>query len=170
MRLSEAIRLGSMLGPQTRGSLHRQHRKYIFFGPVVNEYCAIGAAHAAIGATRGKRTAGPGGHTFSSFRGEPVTVAAGATYYATEREGFDYDPRWREELCPACHGIYEHVHRLIPHLNDEHKWTRERIADWVQTLEPSVPSPERDNKRDETATSINALDPVDCIVTFWPRA
>ena len=23
----------------------------------------------------------------------------------------------------------------IPHLNDEHKWTREQIADWVESYE-----------------------------------
>jgi hypothetical protein len=26
--------------------------------------------------------------------------------------------------------------RTIAHLNDYHKWTREQIADWVETMEP----------------------------------
>lgn len=45
---------------------------------------------------------------------------------------------WVHELrahCPACNcdGIKEST---ISHLNDLHKWTRERIADWVETIEP----------------------------------
>jgi hypothetical protein len=27
------------------------------------------------------------------------------------------------------------VGRIIPHLNDDHRWTRERIADWVESIE-----------------------------------
>jgi hypothetical protein len=29
------------------------------------------------------------------------------------------------------------------HLNDDHRWTREQIADWVQTIEPPQASSER---------------------------
>lgn len=39
------------------------------------------------------------------------------------------DPVW----CPVCHLSCD-VH-IIPHLNNKHRWTRERIADWVETLE-----------------------------------
>ena len=38
-------------------------------------------------------------------------------------------------LCPAC--VLSHPQRLyavIAHLNDHHKWTRERIADWLEAL------------------------------------
>lgn len=38
-------------------------------------------------------------------------------------------------VCPAC--VLAHPQRLyvvIAHLNDQHKWTRERIADWLETL------------------------------------
>src|SRR6476646_3622342 len=40
--------------------------------------------------------------------------------------------------CPACglkvtdsFSVF-----LIPHLNDTHRWSREQIADWLETLEP----------------------------------
>jgi hypothetical protein len=40
--------------------------------------------------------------------------------------------------CPACGGTdggHTGVY-VVFHLNDVHKWTRERIADWVATVEP----------------------------------
>lgn len=40
----------------------------------------------------------------------------------------EYDPRCRD----ICH--------LIAHLNDEHEWTRERIADFVESLEQAQAS------------------------------
>jgi hypothetical protein len=40
---------------------------------------------------------------------------------------------------------------LIAHLNDDHRWTREEIADWVQSVE------EKDNKRIESARATNAV-------------
>lgn len=50
-----------------------------------------------------------------------------------------YEMQWPDIInasCPACTG-----HRIwastIVHLNDDHRWTREQIADWVQTIEPT---------------------------------
>lgn len=43
--------------------------------------------------------------------------------------------------CPAGTLCVDHVSpvtELIPHLNDDHRWTRERIADWVERLETSA--------------------------------
>jgi hypothetical protein len=40
--------------------------------------------------------------------------------------------------CPACH-VYAGWVSLVVHLNDQHRWTRERIADWVATVEPPEP-------------------------------
>lgn len=37
--------------------------------------------------------------------------------------------------CPACDAPSGSVTRVITHLNDDHRWTREAIADWVKTLE-----------------------------------
>jgi hypothetical protein len=38
-----------------------------------------------------------------------------------------------DEMCSPSevHNLY----RLIQHLNDEHQWTREKIADWLDTLD-----------------------------------
>jgi hypothetical protein len=40
--------------------------------------------------------------------------------------------------CPECHypsfGRFEMI-ELVPHLNDTHRWTRERIADFVEQVE-----------------------------------
>lgn len=42
--------------------------------------------------------------------------------------------------CPACMDprIHTRLDNIITHLNDNHRWTREAIADWVATLEPAV--------------------------------
>lgn len=40
--------------------------------------------------------------------------------------------------CPACKGMgapHESVFMMVQHLNDVHKWQRERIADWLETLD-----------------------------------
>jgi hypothetical protein len=36
--------------------------------------------------------------------------------------------------CPDCTKA-DYVFRVIAHLNDDHRWTRERIADFVETIE-----------------------------------
>ncbi len=42
-------------------------------------------------------------------------------------------------FCPACAGGDQSgdAYSIIVHLNDRHRWTRERIADWVATIEPA---------------------------------
>ncbi len=37
--------------------------------------------------------------------------------------------------CPLCEGYRYNLLGLVAHLNDEHRWTRERIADWLETYE-----------------------------------
>lgn len=39
--------------------------------------------------------------------------------------------------CPVC-GCDGAQFHLVPHLNDDHHWTRERIADWVEQQEQSI--------------------------------
>jgi hypothetical protein len=135
MRLSEAIRLGAMLGSQARGSLNRQRRKYVFFGPVVNEYCALGGAFAASGAKpvwHVRQSAGVDDHA-SSFRGSARTsYKAGDTYLVIEHQFSAF--MHRLVACPVC-GFEAPLFKVIPTLNDDHRWTREQIADWVQTIE-----------------------------------
>lgn len=39
-------------------------------------------------------------------------------------------------LCPACGAPSRTGTNVVIHLNDLHHWTREQIADWVETVEP----------------------------------
>jgi hypothetical protein len=96
MKLSEAIRLGAMMGPQ-----------------VFNQYgesdgsssCAVGAALVAI----------QGSYSDQFYAAWPWSLL-------------------RYE-CPVCN-MAGNLFTVITRLNDEHRWTRERIADWVATIEP----------------------------------
>ena len=51
---------------------------------------------------------------------------------------------WLENLgnCPACKpGEFQKPYvALISHLNDHHRWPRERTASWVALVEPKQPS------------------------------
>lgn len=41
--------------------------------------------------------------------------------------------------CPDCGLVPDKIAFVITlHLNDEHHWTREQIADWVATVEPAA--------------------------------
>lgn len=95
MKLSEAIRLGSMLRPQAFGGLF-----------VANGSCALGAAEEAAG-----------GRWMLLWLDHPSMFAP----------------------CPDCQRQIKGLGMDMPtiaHLNDSHSWTRERIADWVATIEP----------------------------------
>ena len=133
MRMSEAIRLGAMLGPQARGTLTRQHRKYGFFGPVVTEYCALGAAFAAVGAPTVEGTYSESGPHSAGFRGNAIKHKAGDKYHYVDHPWVELT--WQQHSCPACPSGTMEVYRLIPHLNDTHRWTREQIAYWLEAIE-----------------------------------
>ncbi len=98
MRLSEAIRLGSMLGSQAFGH---------GFGDN-GETCAHGAALLAIGRK--------------------------GAWYTENMDHWPWTTYTRAE-CPGCRSFIM-VFSAIRELNDMHKWTRERIAEWVSTIEP----------------------------------
>lgn len=98
MRLSEAIRLGAMMGPQSFGDTFGQD----------DSSCAMGAALLAVGCPR------------TVTYGDIVMHFAVATAYAFHPES----------------GIYQLVISTIRQLNDQSRWTREQIADWVATIEP----------------------------------
>jgi hypothetical protein len=57
---------------------------------------------------------------------------------------FGWDARWPvtvlRVVCPACsdHPVMDVV-SCVAVLNDYHQWTRERIADWVETIEGAEP-------------------------------
>src|SRR5918994_57756 len=42
--------------------------------------------------------------------------------------------------CPGC-GRSRTLFRVITHLNDRHRWTREQIAKWVAAIEPNGCAP-----------------------------
>lgn len=88
-----------------------------------------------------------GGHLFGDGR----SCALGAAGEAIGAEPKDCASSWTQIrstwpwtlqtsfLCPACWRPGRPVKALdlITHLNDFHRWTRERIAVWVASVEPS---------------------------------
>jgi hypothetical protein len=48
-------------------------------------------------------------------------------------------------LCPGCEPgrrQYGPLDAVVAHLNDFHRWSRERIADWVASCEPPITPPD----------------------------
>ena len=101
MKLSEAIRLGSMLKPQGFG--HDSARMN------AKATCAFGAVQDALG-----------------------RIVIPVLHWPWLTQG---------NACPACGELDRTLSVISVHLNDAHRWSRERIADWVATIEPSE-SPE----------------------------
>lgn len=107
MNLSEAILLGAQKKPQNFGCFHEDGRT-----------CVLAAA--AEGLT-----------------GQPAEKIEG------QDEGFAGvlcsafpELMLRRVLCPLdCGQGRIRVWDILHHLNDAHRWTRERIAGWVATLE-----------------------------------
>lgn len=108
MRLSDAIWLGAMLRPQGFKAFWRDGKS-----------CAMGAAMDAIGRI---------GRGTEATRTWPWLDAAKVQ---CPKCGAIYNRRWVDG---QRLGGYVYV---IAHLNDHHRWTRERIADWVATVEPT---------------------------------
>jgi hypothetical protein len=114
MRLSEAIRLGALIRPQAFGS-------YFYDG----RSCALGAAMEAANDVDGR-------------------LASMEDFY--QRVSI---PFGELRACPAkrCHwgqhGLNDQygADNLVVHLNDYHRWTRERIADYIETLETARTTP-----------------------------
>ena len=109
MKLSEAIKLGSMLRPQGFGK-----------GFDGTGTCAMGAADEAMGATIDAKLGTM--HSHGTNRPEWSWAKKGSSF--------------GDVPCPVCRSIGSPASRISVHLNDEHRWTRERIADWVATIEP----------------------------------
>ncbi len=106
MRLSEAIRLGAMLRPQIHDAIF-----------ALDGSCAMGAAYEACGV---------------AYTDGPLFLTEGV---AELIDGWNGTPR-HQPLCPICHVSAEiTLCWTVAHLNDEHRWTREQIADWVATIE-----------------------------------
>lgn len=87
------------------------------FGALIRDggTCALGAAYDAVGLLIGENADVP---------------CLGAEMFPLLNTASD---------CPDCYFVRnEFTGFVITHLNDLHQWTRERIADWVETLEPKA--------------------------------
>ena len=148
MKLSEAIRLGSMLKPQGHGMLSTGRAT-----------CALGAAHEACPSPQKVwLVTSPLNLSVNTtpYRGEPAYVEPG-TVERSDVPGPEWSVIYWNAACPACaleppataSAPAMAVFRLIPHLNDDHRWTREQIADWVETIEQqqSAPTPQPEQVR-----------------------
>ncbi len=115
MKLSEAIRLGAMLRPQSFGIGSDEHGD-----------CALGAAVRAAGCPVHAARDGD-----MSTREERPGVAMVSV---------DFPIEWNLAYFSTCPECAETLPRysLIPHLNDKHRWTREQIADQVEIWERQV--------------------------------
>lgn len=115
MKLSEAIRLGGMMKPQGRGSESLVS---------LDAPCALGGALQAIG----KQDEGCKAMKENwPFTCQPAKCPCGVNH---SRELQTWIGRL---LFPAWDSISD----IIVVLNDDHGWTRNQIADWVETVEPA---------------------------------
>ena len=79
--------------------------------------CAIGAAFEAVGFV-------------------PTRIDSYGPWIYLGNQGKAGDFR-----CPACRGDCGYPVAVITHLNDEHRWTREQIADFVEANYEQAASP-----------------------------
>ena len=62
------------------------------------------------------------------------SIIAGNTVIRTLKDvlpGID----WMHAECPDCHDVHRQLVHIIVHLNDDHRWSRNDIADWLETLD-----------------------------------
>jgi hypothetical protein len=134
MRLSEAIRLGAALYPQA----------FDHYTEVLETPPVTWQGHVLIDGFTELRVCAIAGAGFAIGLGDQIrnwenTDADGDITTLLPRE-------WRDLLhqeSPCCACECENpgtVESAIEHLNDEHGWTRERIAGWVESIELSMPA------------------------------
>ncbi len=126
MRLSEAIRLGAVLKPQAHD------------GTIISEThtCALGAAIEGAGIParaldKGELMTTGRGH--GEARGGEQAYTLPVEWMKTMRrisDSFFCPVQYCTDFLSMCSGA-----RIIAHLNDSHKWTREQIADYVEQFE-----------------------------------
>ncbi len=111
MRLSEAIRLGAMLRPQTTGAIYKHGKS-----------CAWGAAWEAMG--------GDIEHWSHTMNMSSHSIC------------MRFWPELNKEVIDPIGGDLRKLYFVIEYLNDNPNcWTRERIADWVTTIESPTEVP-----------------------------
>ena len=127
MKFSEAIRLGAMLKPQGRGAFLRIHEAVVFGDVFGLRYaiktCAVGAALDAVGALR---------EFHQNYEGE------------SDNELVRRWPIVNSIVDPPVQNAPRRVSlaRAIVGLNDQERWTREQIAEWVATVEAQAETPQ----------------------------
>ncbi len=128
LKLSEAIRLGAMLGPQSFGTLSAMRGWF----KKRETTCALGAAFKAAGC---KTVVVNDPEPRYGFRGDKTHTGVSNQVQIPDEW---LSLMWQRVPCPACTDfqIIGPLQRIVAiHLNDKHHWTREQIADWVATLE-----------------------------------
>lgn len=78
--------------------------------------------------------------------GKTCAVGAGAEavfglplpHYSETYRAFPYLDAACGSTCPECDGPGTTLSSLIFHLNDDHQWSRERIADWLYLEEEKL--------------------------------
>lgn len=112
MKLSEAIRLGSMLRPQAIGG-RRPVQVKGWRGWILGEHttgtCVLAAAADAVG-------------------------------LKDWMDCVNYFPIAMHPVEHPIDGFPGRVYSIAYRLNDNHRWTRERIADWVESVEMAAES------------------------------
>ncbi len=117
MRFSEAIRLGGMMTPK---AIH------LFYDSDNGGMCVQGAALDAIGKMRKVDNNDPLPVDY-----HPHDEIAYAWPEISTHVKFKDIPREVRHV----QGNYRSILRIATHLNNFTNWTRERIADWVATME-----------------------------------
>lgn len=117
LKLSEAIRLGAMLKPQSRTNMIDRD----------GGTCALGSALDAIGELP----------SYETWSGMPSTAACEVLVNALWRAW----PMLRSTVTHPLDGMEWSVGAIVPSLNDDYRWTREAIADWVETIEAQQAQP-----------------------------
>ena len=124
MRLSEAIREGASLRPQAIGVLIS--RKYTDVGQATFSTCAIAAAFEAVGGDIEDLLA-------PSYQGvQVISPCDKAVAYLKEQGLLGKDPMvaYTLEGTDERHPLSD----TIMYLNDDDEWSRERIADWLESI------------------------------------
>lgn len=107
MKLSEAIRAGAKKRPQT-------------FKAVFKNVPGLGVCSCALGAA------------YEALQGHTTPDS----YWAGIEQVSNKKVLKQKVLCPVSNCVeLETTGKLIEHLNDDHWWTREAIADWLEKIE-----------------------------------
>ena len=147
MKLSEAIREGSKLSKQAFGNLLRADGS--------GDRCALGAAYHAAG--------------INMILTNGARFLTGEVYIPQDASSpFQIFPIFFKsvDLPCDCHSNNSgyNVFGAVPHLNDYHRWSREAIAEWVETVEDKLESIDIPPEQEPTPIDIGVEEVPDSIV------